>query len=315
MVNFRRRFVIFTVSTLITSSLVLLALQGTLDNLFRTHSQDHEIVSLPTYTIWVARSEKQHGSRKLRLLLLLLVPIIHSFSLDNIPSKISVLEPFTVNWTSDPTTDPANITIIVYDTMRSPTCLISQVPHYEVAAKVGELSSGKGQVFLTVPHSGEYILCVFSVSDADAPMSANGQSLFNSTTLIASLVLQTITVTASSSPTTTVTTLNLSQENASQRDTKIITGATLGGFFAIFLVAPAALFWFGRYRIAPVTRYPSKCDVDSEIRAVANFTGVRSDGDYSVRGGGGSQVQAKGLVGVVDSVEGPPLHGDVHGGR
>ncbi|KAF9255956.1 hypothetical protein L218DRAFT_261392 [Marasmius fiardii PR-910] len=88
-------------------------------------------------------------------------------------------------------------------------------------------------------------------------------------------------------------------------------GGTLGGFFALLIGASAALFWFGRYRIVSANAEIQKYDVDSERRAVENFTGVRSDGLYPVRRGEGGQVQ--GWSGG-DPDERPPSYDDVHGG-
>ncbi|KAF9255955.1 hypothetical protein L218DRAFT_261391 [Marasmius fiardii PR-910] len=90
------------------------------------------------------------------LLLSFLSPLlVQGFTLENIPTFVTVSENFTVDWMSDPSTDPVNITVIVYDQTRTPACLVSEITHYEGAASVQDVSSGKGQVsFPLVPHSG-----------------------------------------------------------------------------------------------------------------------------------------------------------------
>ncbi|KAG7098023.1 hypothetical protein E1B28_005328 [Marasmius oreades] len=242
-------------------------------------------------------------------ILLPLLPLVRSFTLTNIPSVIPVSEPFTVDWTSDPTVDPVNITVIVYDATRTPACSASDISHYELAAMAKDVSSGEGQISFTAPHSGKYILCAFSVSNSLDPRSANGQSLFNSTVVPATLVAQTVTVTASPTATNTNSVTN-SAPQRNPHDGAII-GGTLGGFIALLIAIILALFWFGRYRIVSVSRYGQKSlsredIIESERRAVENFT---HGGGYPVR-----RVQPDGQ-GWTASDERPPSYDSVHGAQ
>ncbi|KAF9256367.1 hypothetical protein L218DRAFT_950043 [Marasmius fiardii PR-910] len=141
-----------------------------------------------------------------------------SFTLEDIPSTVSVLEPFTIDWSSDPTTDPVNITIIIYDTIRTRLKTMSLL----LRSKTYKVEKDR----------------------------------FHS--LFSMLVLQTVTITAAPYPTANSTFTSSLSQGIGDSHNKIIIGEALGGFFALLIGALAALFCFGRYRVVPVARQAEK---------------------------------------------------------
>lgn len=181
-------------------------------------------------------------------LLLLLAPSLTSqvcsFTISNIPSNITVKQQFSVDWSSQEG-DPPNVNVLVFDANRTPACAASEGSHYELS-QVVPVSNGQGSIPFTVPHSGKYIMCAFNFTNSSEPSrSITGTSFFNSSIFLATLQMQTVTVTAEPGQQTGDTTSSTSSNN---NDGAIIGGA-LGGFLALLLALILSLFRFGRYRI------------------------------------------------------------------
>ncbi|ESK89983.1 hypothetical protein Moror_1186 [Moniliophthora roreri MCA 2997] len=186
----------------------------------------------------------------------------------SVPSNITVLQDFSVDWTSE-SSDPQNIAILLLDLTRTPQCLASNVPFREKVITVQGVSNGQGKLeAIQVPHSGSFIMCAFSYQ-SEPPERSLRASLFNSTNIFANLppATQTVTVTEGVSST------GGSNASSNGNHDGPIIGGVLGGFFALLLALVLLPFWFCRYRLV---RTQPGSDSNEALMTTANVGGTSS---------------------------------------